>query len=902
MDHSLDGTTQGLGKKTAAGFSTAKRLGWDLIGIYVLGSAAAVVVTLFLVLVGMEFTVDQWLALLMLLPLIVNFYIVPDLFLIVRQYRPIRVVLEQLESGSDPSSAAVSRALAQALNLPFLSFLRVFLFHGPAAAFSVWLFCVVSNYALDTGFQDWQKWWFVITVFVFAAPTHAICEYFAISRRIEAAISQLWPHCAALEPVDQKRLIAVHLKSKLHYSAIFVTALPILYLVGSIVFKTKQIIEEQNLSMTTGDLLPLWIWVGGVVVVCLIGAVAMAFLVAAEVSRSATRLAGAMAQIEEGNLEVNLSVTGTDEYADLFRGFNLMTEGLREEVEILEITQDLSGELNLDALIERIMRATTNLLNADRSTLFLYDAKTDELWSHFAEGLETKDIRFPANAGIAGAVFKSKETINIPDAYQDPRFNAAVDKATNYRTKTILCMPVINKSGDVIGVTQTINKLDGIFTKKDEARLRAFTAQAAISLENAQLFDDVLKIKNHNESILQSTTDGIITLDEDGKILSANEAAANILHIAESDLVGKTAEAYFGERNLWLMQALQRSQTRGQTERALDATLATSRDETFSVNVGITPLVGLSGESIGSMISFEDITTETRVRATMSRYMSPEVAEQLLAGGDEALDGKNQFVSILFSDVRSFTTISEQLGAHETVSMLNEYFEIMVDVILSHDGILDKYIGDAIMALFGAPFTSDSDADNAVATATDMMVHLRKLNEKRIGEGKAAINIGLGISSGEVVLGNIGSTKRLEYTVIGDSVNLSARLESATKFYSADILISEFTVAAMQHDAPMREIDLIRVKGKDKPVAIYEVIGHHTDETFPNRDTVIDAFKEGLTLYRNREWSKAADAFNNALAARPDDGPSKIYIERCQLMTDNPPPENWDGVWTMTEK
>src|SRR5881409_1586974 len=167
--------------------------------------------------------------------------------------------------------------------------------------------------------------------------------------------------------------------------------------------------------------------------------------------------------------------------------------------------------------------------------------------------------------------------------------------------------------------------------------------------------------------------------------------------------------------------------------------------------------------------------------------MSSEVVEQVLAGGESELGGKTQTVSVLFSDVRNFTGVSEQLGARETVSLLNEYFGVMVEVVTRHGGILDKYIGDAIMALFGAPFAKPEDADHALAVGNGMLITLRELNGRRLAQGKQPI--GVGIATGEVVLGNIGSPSRMEYTVIGDKVNLASRLESANKYYHSKILL-----------------------------------------------------------------------------------------------------------------
>ena len=242
------------------------------------------------------------------------------------------------------------------------------------------------------------------------------------------------------------------------------------------------------------------------------------------------------------------------------------------------------------------------------------------------------------------------------------------------------------------------------------------------------------------------------------------------------------------------------------------------------------------------------------------------------------------------------------LGARGTVSMLNEYFEEMVEVIFDHGGILDKHIGDAIMALFGAPFAAEGDADNAVSVASDMLVTLAELNLRRRAAGKDAIAIGIGIPTGDVVAGNIGSPKRMDYTVIGDSVNLAARPESATKFYGAPVLVSEHTVTEM-HGAPrLREIDLMRVKGKDQPVAASEVLDHHTEATFPNLEQTLEAYGAGLGLYRDRQWQEAAAAFERALGLHAGDRPSEIYLERCAYHAAQPPPADWDGVWVHTEK
>jgi adenylate cyclase len=302
------------------------------------------------------------------------------------------------------------------------------------------------------------------------------------------------------------------------------------------------------------------------------------------------------------------------------------------------------------------------------------------------------------------------------------------------------------------------------------------------------------------------------------------------------------------------------------------------------------------------MLILEDISSEKRVKSTMARYMSKEVVDQLLEAGEDQLGGKDQKISVLFSDVRRFTTISEALGARETVSMLNEYFGVMVDVIFSNGGILDKYIGDAIMALFGAPFNGPQDADNAVTVANQMMSALAVLNKGRVAVGKPPLEIGVGISTGDVIVGNIGSPKRMEYTVIGDSVNLASRLEGATKYYGAGILLSENTVRDLTKPFLLRELDFMRVKGKDLPVSVYEALDFHTPETFPNMSEVLASFARGLLAYRGRQWDGAVEAFKDALVANRNDRPSKIYLDRCAHYKANPPGDDWDGVWVLTEK
>ena len=367
-------------------------------------------------------------------------------------------------------------------------------------------------------------------------------------------------------------------------------------------------------------------------------------------------------------------------------------------------------------------------------------------------------------------------------------------------------------------------------------------------------------------------------------------------------LIGASAAAAFDGRNAWIIDSIAKVETSGKEDIAVDADLVLPEGDKISMNLAVVPLVDIAGENIGAMMIIEDITSEMRVKATMSRYMSKEIADQLLAGGEDELGGKSQVATVLFSDVRHFTTITESLGARETVTFLNDYLSEMVDVVLRHGGILDKYIGDSIMALFGAPLRGDDDADNAVSVGCEMLVALRAMNARRRRKRLPPIRIGVGISTGTVIAGSIGSIKRMEYTVIGDSVNLAARLESANKFYGTQVLVSEHTVRELKRDTPLREIDLIRVKGKDEPVAVYEALAFHTAKGFVARQPMRKAYERGLKLYRGRDWRGAMNHFARALAIQPSDGPSRIHLQRCGDYLENPPPDSWDGVWAMAEK
>jgi len=293
---------------------------------------------------------------------------------------------------------------------------------------------------------------------------------------------------------------------------------------------------------------------------------------------------------------------------------------------------------------------------------------------------------------------------------------------------------------------------------------------------------------------------------------------------------------------------------------------------------------------------------EERMRATMSRYLGPELVETLIESGQEVMGTSNHETTVLFSDIRSFITFSEELGAQETINMLNEYFTEMVRCIKGEKGMLDKFIGDAIMAVFGAPLPLEDHADCGVRAAISMVNSLSQLNVERQANGKKQIKMGIGLNSSPVIAGNIGSSDRMDYTVIGDGVNLAARLEGATKFYGAQILISEYTYKSLKGDYLIRELDRITLKGKTKPRRIYEVLDFHTVESFPNKSEVLELFEIGIGHYRNGNWDGSIKAFEEALKLHPNDTAAQVYIDRCEYLKLNSAGETWDGIWNFDVK
>jgi adenylate cyclase len=333
-----------------------------------------------------------------------------------------------------------------------------------------------------------------------------------------------------------------------------------------------------------------------------------------------------------------------------------------------------------------------------------------------------------------------------------------------------------------------------------------------------------------------------------------------------------------------------------------------SFDERFVwVPVGAPMLAGIFSY-VGSVayVAVVEGREKRFIKRAFSKHVSAELVEEIAENPALLqLGGQKRELSLLFSDLSGFTPLAENMDAQDLLSLLNDYLDEMTRIVLEEGGFLDKYMGDAIMAFWNAPRTEHDHADRALRTAVVMQRRMAELN-RRWREGNPAhqdLKVRIGVHTGEVVVGNVGGEERFEYSAIGDSVNLAARLEPANKGYDTLNMVSEASLAAGNRDLyRVREIDLVAVMGKEEPVKVYELLELAGVELAPGREEALRLYERAMAAYRRREWSTAKTLFAAALAAYPDDGPSRVYVARCEEHMAAPPPADWDFVVHRTEK
>ena len=290
------------------------------------------------------------------------------------------------------------------------------------------------------------------------------------------------------------------------------------------------------------------------------------------------------------------------------------------------------------------------------------------------------------------------------------------------------------------------------------------------------------------------------------------------------------------------------------------------------------------------------------IKGAFSQYLSPTVIDQIVENPDMLqLGGEKREMTPFFSDIQGFSTISEGLTPEELVQLLNEYLTAMCDIVSSYHGTIDKFEGDAIIAFWGAPLELPDHATIACHAAIDMQKKNEEMRKTLREQNRPMLYTRIGMSSGPVVVGNMGSADRMDYTMMGDVVNLAARLEGVNKFYQTFTMISQSTYDLAKDDIDTRQLDVIRVVGKKEPISVYEVL-ERKNQTSSEKSGVVEKYLKALKLYEERNFADASKEFEKVLAIDPDDGPSLTYVKRCGVFLETPPEKDWDGVYTFTEK
>jgi len=481
---------------------------------------------------------------------------------------------------------------------------------------------------------------------------------------------------------------------------------------------------------------------------------------------------------------------------------------------LFDISVAISSVLDIDELGEEILWRSVGILNASKGMMLMPKENSPILEPNSSFNWEDTDVLISKKLTVFKKIVDTKSGIILT-----PEDKNSLQKKLG--EDHVIVAPIQAKD-NILGYMILCNKetRHGVeaFTQTDLDLLSALCNQGAVALDNARLFKDITEAKQFNESILGSIATGVITLDPLGEIDSINQAGMNILKMNKDEIIGNHY-MYLFEKDMEIIGLIQMTEMENIIHSEINMSFLTASKETV-VNVSVAPRIDPSGNIRGLVIAIEDITDVSKVKNTFKRYVSKQVVDELL--DDDAklnLGGEEREVTILFSDIRGFTSMSEKMSPENVVSTLNEYFSDMIDIVFKYNGTLDKIIGDELMIVYGAPISAKDDTQRAVATAVEMQKQITCLNKERIKRKDMPISAGIGINRGIVVSGNIGSRDMMDYTVIGDTVNLGARLCSAAG--PGEILVSSTVWKKTQKDYSYKKLDPIKVKGKKNKVGVY---------------------------------------------------------------------------------
>ena len=505
---------------------------------------------------------------------------------------------------------------------------------------------------------------------------------------------------------------------------------------------------------------------------------------------------------------------------DLEKKLLKKNQDLNEKYLELETLLDLTNTINslddLNELFFNVLTLSSSILNSAKGVVLLKNDVSnifDPVSVFNIDEIKIKKQIFNTRSGFLSDLNKDKKSFIIS---QNNKFNHDLFDST-----FCLVSPIIYDK-KLVGAIMLFDKetREGLcdFEKNDIKILDAISMQTSIAYQNVKLLESLKKSNKLNENIMSSITTGIIEVNLFGEIEFVNKEALRLLNREEEEVIGNHYMIIF-EKNDQLLELIQKVES--EQERVFENEFELkSIKRKISVNLSCSPVFDEKTSFSGIVIAIDDLSKINKVKSTFKKYVSKNIVDKLLENEDSLnLGGTESEITILFSDIRGFTSMSEKLSPTEIVKLLNKYFKSMIDVVFKYNGTLDKIVGDELMVLYGVPLKGEDDTDNAVKTAIKMFQALDKFNEKIVKEGYKPFKIGIGINKGKAVSGNIGSEQQMNYTVIGDTINLGARLCSHAK--SGEILISSSVKGIISNDYPFKKIPSIEVKGKSKPIDVW---------------------------------------------------------------------------------
>ena len=481
---------------------------------------------------------------------------------------------------------------------------------------------------------------------------------------------------------------------------------------------------------------------------------------------------------------------------------------------LFDISVAISSVLDVEELCEDVLWRSVGILNASKGVILL-QSEGSPILNPLANFNWVEDIPMLSKKLT---IFKSIDENKIGEVFTENQ-KKPIQKKLGEQNLIIAPISAKNKTqGYMILCNKETRKGIEPFSATDLDLLTALCNQAAVAMENAKLFKEITKEKQFNESILGSIATGVITLDNLGEVDSINSAGLKILKTEKDNVVGNHY-MYLFEKDEELLELIANSEIENKVGSELGISLNTVSKDTV-INASVSPRLDPEGNKQGSVIALEDISDVSKVKNTFKRYVSKQVVDELL--GDDGklnLGGEQREVTILFTDIRGFTSMSEKMKPERVVTTLNEYFSDMIDIVFKNNGTLDKIIGDELMVLYGAPISGDNDTVRAVETAIEMQHKIKELNIDRKKRKEPPILVGAGINKGLVVSGNIGSRDLMDYTVIGDTVNVASRLCAAAG--PGEIMVSSSVYGATKKEFSYDKLEPIKVKGKEKKVPVF---------------------------------------------------------------------------------